>query len=525
MSDDEQREDVDEFDPHARAAELERQIDEIRISQPATLRHEDFIYVGSEDLFRHVESLTPFPAAGVDACVQPWREIDMGVDAQGNPRPPRRVKPSVDIKADPAKVVHGVTWYPVADKIIENMAITSSGDIRNIPNYRILNLYVPPKPHAGCPEQAAPWLDLGRRLIPDPIIRHRIEQIFAFKLRYPHIKVNCGILIGGHRRVGKDMWIDAFIKALGRGNSSTIDPDEIFEPFNPYAQCVALKINEMEPNGSEHKAWSLIKKLKPYCAAPPDALFIKEKNVKRYGIPNVLLVIGMTNALKTIYMEEDRGRWMVIDCYHLPMLWYMQEDPDYFIKYKAWLDGGGEQHVAAYLETVDLSDFNPGNPVVVTEALEQLIDYANSAPDDTFEKILDSTGNPQCLFTPEFYDHIDPGDKKATEELDSLFRSRSLIYRAEKSGYRVVQKERTEAQKANKEKPRFQFTLPNGSKLKATSVLVKNSVSKEDEGELILLRGREWVANRAGRGVTPTGSGGPTVGTGEKVVSIRPEKF
>lgn len=515
----------DEFDPIADEAAREQAMRDAAQSQPRTMKHEDFVYVAAEDLFRNVHTMLPYPAKGVDARVVPWR-VETRPGRGNNPPQEVAVPPSQDIRRDPAKTVDAVTWYPLEDKIIEGMSITATGDIRNVPDNRLLNLYVPPQKLKGTVAGAAPWLDLGKRLIPDDKIRHRIHQILAFKLLYPHIKVNCGILIAGNRRVGKDMWIDAFFKALGPGNTQTIDPDEIFAPFNPYVQCVGLKINEMEAQNAEHRAWALIKKLKPLCAAPPLALFVNDKNVKRYGIPNVCLVVAMTNALKSIYMEEDRGRWLVVDAYHLASLWFRESDPEYFIRYKQWMDDGGEAHVAAYLETVDLSDFNPGDPVIATDALEALIAMSNEAPDDALESALEHYEYADAIAGPEILDYFtEGGNDKQAQEIRDLFKSRAFVFRVEKSGYRIVHKTKTDAERNDKEKPRFTAKMPGiASAFKASFVLVHNRVSHADEQAAASERVKTWAARRAGR-VTTAGGDGPIEKTGTTVVPIRPDKF
>lgn len=495
MSTDNETPDGDEYDPDEAAREAEDAIAAAQVGQPTTRTHDHYVYVASQNAFLDLGTQKLLTPNAVNARITVWREV---VEPNGNVR---RIPPANDIKNDPAKCVDDMTWYPSDETIIRGIAITDSGEVVRNPDVQLINTYRARLPHNGDASDVEPWLDLGRRLIPDADVFRRVLQCMAFKFRYPERKVNCGVIIGGNHGTGKDTWIDTFMHCMGRGNTQTIDPDEVFENFNPWAKCVVLKINEMEPQ--EHKAFTLIKKLKPLCAAPPEAIFINDKNTKRYGIPNVVFVVAMTNDLNSIFMELDPRRWIVIDTYHLPSVWFREVDPEYFKRFYAWRDAGGWRNVAAYLETFDLTGFNAADPVIETAALKHIQALANDAPDDAFSDALDRLDNPEIMLSREMLEKVADSDSNR-KDIETLLKSqRNTERRAKKNGYRVYKKELPEGSKAVK---RWRWKVGQAD-VWASYAFVRDDVPEAEAVARIEAHGKAYAARVAGRAAMPDTGG------------------
>ena len=134
--------------------------------------------------------------------------------------------------------------------------------------------------------------------------------------------------------------------------------------------------------------------MKAVTAAPPDVLRVDEKNLREYSVPNVCGVIITTNH-KTdgIHLPADDRRHYVA----WSDLTKEGFTVEYWAKLWSWYDNGGDQHVAAYLRSVDLSHFNPKAPPRKTEAFWAIVDAGRAPEDAELADVLDALGNPDAV--------------------------------------------------------------------------------------------------------------------------------
>ncbi len=131
--------------------------------------------------------------------------------------------------------------------------------------------------------------------------------------------------------------------------------------------------------------------MKAYTAAPPDMLRVDEKHLREYAVFNVCGVVITTNHKSDgIYLPADDRRHFVA--------WSNKTkenfSPSLLERLWNWYDEGGIGHVAAYLATLDISDFDAKAPPPKTEAFWDIVD-ANRAPEDAeLADVLDRLGNP-----------------------------------------------------------------------------------------------------------------------------------
>src|SRR5262249_35149552 len=62
-----------------------------------------------------------------------------------------------------------------------------------------------------------------------------------------------------------------------------------------------------------------------------------------------------------------------------------------------WYDAGGDRHVAAYLKTLDLSDFNPKAPPPKTPAFWDVVDISRAPEDADLADVLDDMAKPEVV--------------------------------------------------------------------------------------------------------------------------------
>jgi hypothetical protein len=143
---------------------------------------------------------------------------------------------------------------------------------------------------------------------------------------------------------------------------------QVLGRFNGFLKSVILRVNEARDLG-EFDRYAFHDHMKAYIAAPPDVIHIDEKNIREYYVFNLCGVI-ITSNHKTdgIYLPADDRRHMVA--------WsnLTSDDfaADYWRKLYRWYANGGNQHVAAYLAGLDLSDFDPKAPPPKTQAFWEI---------------------------------------------------------------------------------------------------------------------------------------------------------
>ena len=206
--------------------------------------------------------------------------------------------------------VEQMTFAPGEPQIIRDKLMLESGWSTQ-PGTAAFNIYRPPPPlpPGADPAKAGPWLDHITRLYPEEG-GHTIKY-FAHCAQRPGEKINHGLVLGGEQGIGKDTLLAPVRFAIGPWNTQEVSPLVMMGRFNGYNRCLLLVIGEAKDMGEVNR-YQFYEHLKPYLAAPPDALRTDEKNRPEYYVLNVLRVIMTTNH-KTggIYLPADDRRHFV----------------------------------------------------------------------------------------------------------------------------------------------------------------------------------------------------------------------
>ena len=462
-------------------------------------RPEDYVFDKAQEAFWDLRDGTSHTEKAVDASIpiELWRvEVDEGdaddAPAEGNRRrgrPRRRrerlIPPSRDImRVENDQFVEGSTWWPGEPQIIRDIFIDANG-WRPAQGRRIYNKYLPPPALMGDPEAAQPWISHIKKLWPDAKEHEFFFDFCAHMVQRPDVKCNAAIVLSGTQGIGKDAALMPVKAAVGSWNTKNIDPDELFSPYKPWLETLMLVVDEVRPTKDEHHASTAYNILKPIIVAPPDTLPLNDKYAKLRHIINRVRVFITTNDWMSMYIPPEDRRMFIMHS-HLAQKWHELEDrPTYFNELFAWFEGGGINHVAAWLAARDLSAFDPKAQVQRTAGWGAVA-ASWGEPEDAVAWALDHLGNPdvilgQELVNPQFDHH---------EEVAGMLKSpRKIAHRMNKAGYVQVP--------APGGADRWVFRV-EGKTMRARYAFVRGELTRDinEATELVRLHGERILTNQ-----------------------------
>jgi hypothetical protein len=323
-----------------------------------------------------------------------------------------------------------VAWAPGEPELIRDRLVGDGAWISR-QGVTCFNLYRPPSIVPGDPGKAGPWLDHGHKVFPDDA-EHLIKWI-AHRRQRPGEKINHGIVLGSaDQGIGKDTWIAPAKQAVGPWNFSEPNPGQIMARFNGYVKAVIMRINEARDLGDVSR-YDFYDHMKAYCAAPPDVLRCDEKNLREHNVINCVGPVITTNhkAAGLYLPAEDRRHFVAWSpC--------VKEDFDeaYWNRLWKWYEAeGGYAHVTAYLDSLDLSAFDPKAPPPKTQAFWDIVD-SNRAPEDAeMADTLDALGNPDAVTLGQLKTKA---KGEFFEWLCDRRNRRVILFRLEACGYTAV---------------------------------------------------------------------------------------
>jgi hypothetical protein len=345
----------------------------------ADMKSRQFIYVAARELW---------PAASVDARIPPVPVRDVAghavLDEKGKPK---KIAASKWLATN--RPVEQMSWVPGAPLVIRDKLISEGWIERQ--GASVFNLYRAPTIELGDPTKAGPWLDHIEKTYPNDA--GHIEKWLAHRRQRPDDKVNHALVLGGNQGIGKDTIIEATKPAIGPWNFQGITPRQLLGRFNGFVKSVILHISEARNLGDIDR-FAFYEVTKNYIAAPPDVLRVDEKNLREYSLPNCCGVIITTNyKTNGIYLPADDRRHYVA--------WsdLNKEDFDegYWNRLYDWYRAGGYGHIAAYLDTLDISDFDAKAPPLKTEAFWAIAQSNRSSEDSELEDLLDELDRPDAF--------------------------------------------------------------------------------------------------------------------------------
>jgi hypothetical protein len=300
---------------------------------------------------------------------------------------------------DQNQAVEQMTWAPGLPMLIHDRLISEGGWFDH-EGAACFNLYRPPTIKHGDATKAARWVDHVKKVYPEDW-DHMIKWL-AHHVQHPEIKVNHSIVIGGQVGVGKDTLLAPAVQAVGPWNCAEVSPEDLFGSFNGYLKAVLLRVSEARDMGDVSK-FQLYERMKTTGAAPPDVQRVNEKHLKEHHIVNIVGAIITTNyKTEGIYLPADDRRHYVAWSDVMPAAFDSQPGAGdasvYFDSMWRWYEKeGGFADIAAYLATLDLSDFNPKTPPLRTPAFWAIVDANRPAEEAEIMDALDVLNNPDAI--------------------------------------------------------------------------------------------------------------------------------
>jgi hypothetical protein len=397
---------------------------------------EDFYAYMPQHTYIFAPSREPWPAASVNARVPP---VIIGFDDK---KKPKTTPASTWI--DRNQPVEMMTWAPGLPMIIANRLIAEGGWIER-KGVSCFNLYRPPMIELGDASEAGPWIELVHKVYPNDA-EHIIKWL-AQRRQHPEIKINHGLVLGSNEHgIGKDTILEGAKRAIGSWNFKEISVKNLFDDFNPWRRAVILRVSEAKDMGEVNR-FELYDGMKILLAAPPDVLECNEKHIKQHYVTNCMGVVITTNYLTNgIYLPaEDRRHYVA---------WsdLLQSDfiAGYWPKMWKWYDEGGDRHVAAYLATLDISDFDPKAPPPKTPAFWSIVNANRTTEEGELQDVFEKLGNPDAITIDQIRSKT--SNSQGGGDKDSLWywlgdrkNRKAASHRLEKCGYRAVNNPSAEA--------------------------------------------------------------------------------
>lgn len=373
-----------------------------------------------------------WPAVSVNACIRPIGLVDsngnkvMAETKDGEPSKKQKTI-TASVWLDRHRRVQQMTWSPGDPQIIRDRLVKDGGWSEQI-GTASFNEYIPPTIKLGDPHKAGRWTDHILNVYPDDATH--IILYLAQRVQQPHIKPNHALVLGGEPGIGKDTILEPVKYAIGPWNFAEVTPQIMLGRFNSFVKSVILRISEARD--LEVSRYQFYDNTKIYMASPPDVLRCDEKNLREHYVSNVCGVIITTNY-KTdgIYLPADDRRHYVA--------WSERNkdsfDDTYWADMWEWYKSGGFEDIAAYLNSVDLSNFNPKAPPPKTPAFWDIVD-ANRAPEDSdLSQIVEELRNPPALTIEMVADRADEAFRSWLRDRKNR---RAIPHRFEQCGYAPV---------------------------------------------------------------------------------------
>jgi hypothetical protein len=364
-----------------------------------------------------------WPATSVNSRLGPVPVL--GANGMPMRKRGRDVTISASAWLDQNRPIEQMTWCPGLPMLIENRLVVDGGWIDR-EGVTCFNLYRPPRIRLGDASKARPWINHGYKVFGEDA--WHLIRWFAQRTQQPEIKINHGLVIGGAVGIGKDTFIEPMKHVVGPWNFHEVSPAHLLGRFTGFAKSVILRVNEGRDLGDIDR-FKFYDHTKIYAAAPPDVLRVDEKNLREYYVFNCLgLIITTNHKTDGIYLPADDRRHFVA--------WsnLQKEDfsDDYWNTLWGWYKDGGFEHVAAYLNALDISEFDPKAPPPKTAAFWDIVNASRSPEDAELADVIDALKNPDALTLKHL---MAAATGPAEEWLLERRNRRALPHRLERCGY------------------------------------------------------------------------------------------
>lgn len=228
-----------------------------------------------------------------------------------------------------------------------------------------------------------PFLDLLDHIFTgaEPEAKQWFLRWCAYPLQYQGMKLFSSVLLHGRvHGTGKSAIGYALGKIYGK-NFTEIDQDDLTAPFNEWAvNKQFILADDLSTSGSDrrHDAGKLRKLI------TQKEIRIKKKYIPSYSIPDCINYFFTANVPDAFFLEDTDRRSFIHEVVVPPL------SEEFYAEYDLWLHGKGPSHLFYYLLNLDLDDFNPMAPAIVTHAKRRMIHDVKSDIGSWCSTLMDS---------------------------------------------------------------------------------------------------------------------------------------
>jgi hypothetical protein len=344
---------------------------------------------------------------------------------------------------DNDRPAHCMTWAPGQQMLIKDRVRSNGGWIEAPGKCTYNDFRLPPVFEGGDPEQAQPWLDHVARVFPvDSVEYAHLLKVLAYRVRNPGEKINHVIILGSDDQgIGKDSLLTPIEMILGEWNVASVSASLVMgDKYTPYLKSLLCKINEADDLGDDDR-FAFYNRRKTWSVTPPKHLDVREMYLGLYYVDNVvLLVISSNNKAGLFLPPTDRRSFVAWSaCVRTDF------DAGYFQRLHDWYsEPGTVAHIAAYLVTVDLADFDPKATPPETAAWRDIVGANQTTEASLLGDLVASLSaiDPQPVFTLDELREVALSDPTHFGELHELLnhsaKARILTHRLDDAGYTPV---------------------------------------------------------------------------------------
>jgi hypothetical protein len=325
------------------------------------------------------------------------------------------IKEAVDCAV--GKVNHNGSIIPASDFLKSTMLATSmtkspaltgdyikgfdcrEGELIAEAGSAVFNSYRWPTIEPGDAKQATPFLDHVQKVFNKPGDAEQFLDYMAHRVQKPEEKPRFALLIAGDQGVGKDTAVEFCMPAIGAWNVANVEPSILDSGFNEYAASTLVRVSEAA-NLHDMSKWAFNERMKVLIAGSPDHQTINPKYGQKYSVKMYCGVIVTTNHMLTgIYIPPDDRRYDVIEAASKIEMGLDEPEKvrEYFSVLWHWFNHeGGAEHVAAFLQQRDISEFDASNGQRKTQAHQNIVS-SSFAGDYWLIDALNSLGEPDLV--------------------------------------------------------------------------------------------------------------------------------
>lgn len=201
----------------------------------------------------------------------------------------------------------------------------------------------------------------------EPAAREWFVRWCAFPLQYPGTKLFTTAVLWGRRHgTGKSL-VGHTLGAIYGENFKEIGQAQLHSERNEWAIDKQFVLGDDVTGSDKRDDADRLKRM-----ITQKTITVDPKYIPSYSIPDLINYLLTSNQPDLVFLEDDDRRNFI----HEVMVGPLEEG--FYVDYVLWLESGGAAAVFDYLLNVDLGDFNPGAPALMTAAKRRMIQDVKS---------------------------------------------------------------------------------------------------------------------------------------------------